>query len=178
MKAKPIRKVLALWVLTIVCRGTAIAAVVFELEGVCEFDCDVIGLDVGDSVGGLIGFRNAAITPNANVVFVDTIPRDDAFIENIEFMELSFGNFSFDLSSLGVFFGRLDSTATVFDSFDGFADSAAGYSFDNDLWRAGPRPSLVASGANPTLRALVPVPEPASIVLFVVGLTILGYRPW
>jgi hypothetical protein len=82
------------------------AAVIFNYTAVCTLDCGAIGLAPGDTVSARFGFADAAVVPGA------TLDEGD-----VESFSATFGSATFGLSSLILFLGDLDATASSMTSF-------------------------------------------------------------
>src|SRR5689334_3720440 len=70
--------------------STAPATVLYEYHSFCTIDCQNVGLNPGDPVGGLIGFSDESVA--AGGVFS---------IGDVEYFDVRFGDFEFFLPSLG-----------------------------------------------------------------------------
>ena len=84
------------------------AAITFQYDNVCTFECANIGLNAGDAVSGTISFNDAAIVANAALSSAD--------IAGFDF-DLGIVDITFASAAHFVFVGTLNATASAFTSF-------------------------------------------------------------
>jgi hypothetical protein len=153
---------------------TGQAAITFEYDAACTFQCSNIGLNIGDPVSGFISFNDAAVSPGATLGKADVL------------------GFAFDFGTVDItlwtaqafdFSGVLNGTATAFSLFEIKASEGlspnGGETIDALEWGFSVGPggncgdatcsfmaiSRPASGGAGTL-ALQEVPEPGTLALF------------
>jgi hypothetical protein len=84
------------------------AAITFEYDNTCQFDCSNIGLNAGDAVSGTISFNDAAIAANATLSSADIVGFD---------FDLGIVDITAASAAHFVFVGQLNATASAFTSF-------------------------------------------------------------
>jgi len=139
--------------------STAPATVLYQYTSFCAINCGNVGLNPGDSVGGLIGFSDESVA--AGAAFSPT---------DVEYFDVRFGVFEFFLPSLGSAFAVFsDPTREAF-SFQ-FVTNAAGtspgFAFVQTSWVAGASVFEAAYGGPGSLRLVASEPAPLALALAV-----------
>ena len=135
------------------------ATALFEYRATCQFACANVGLQPGDTVGGLIAISDSALALGEVTSLYD-----------IESFAIDFGEYHFGLSSLGTAFAVLSAghdRALVFAFITSAPGNLPGYAFAQTAWAAGDSVFDAALGGYGTLRR---VPEPASPLLLAAAL--------
>jgi hypothetical protein len=137
--------------------STAPATVLYEYHSFCTIDCQNIGLNPGDGVGGLIGFSDESVA--AGGVFS---------INDVEYFDVRFGDFEFFLPSLGSAFAVFTDPVREAFSFQ-FVTNAAGtspgFAFAQTNWVAGGSVFEASYGGPGSLRQLAPEPAPVALTV-------------
>jgi len=134
------------------------ATVLYEYRAICEAACGALGLSAGDPVGGLIGVSDEA----AVLGVVQSVA-------DIDYFDVRFGTFEFDLASLGFAFAVF--TGVPQDAFPFLfitnADGGSpGYAFGDTGFIAGASVEEAASGGPGVLHLhRLVAPEPAPMAL-------------
>jgi len=145
------------------------ATVLYEYRASCESACEGIGLSPGDAVGGVIGVSDEAAT-----LGVVLSPAD------VEVFDFHFGNFAFDLPSLGYAFAvftGVEREAFTFLFITNADGGSPGFAFGETSLIAGASVAEAAGGGSGTLRRLA-VPEPGPVALLGAGLIGWSLRGW
>jgi len=154
----PARWILAL-VLALGVPGSAWATAMFEYRAYCELECQNIGLNLGDPVGGLIGISDAAMANGGVTSLAD-----------VESFSIDFGVFHFDLPSLGAASATLSGAhdeGLAFQFVTSAPGGSAGFAFAQTNWIAGNSVWEAAYGGHGTLLRVVPEPPPWMLVAMV-----------
>lgn len=160
------------WVLTALALGAlaprpAHASVLYAYTSHCEARCANIGLVSGDLVGGFIAFSDEAAASGVAFSAADVVSFD-----------LHFGDFAFDLSSLGsafAVFAGPGRAGSMFQFVTNAAGAEPGYAFAETGWIAGASVDLAAFGGPGSLQLVAP--EPAAPILAFTAL-VLGWLCW
>lgn len=162
---------------------TGQAAITFDYDATCNFQCSNIGLSIGDPVSGWISFNDGAVSPGATLSKADVL----SFALDFGIVDITLGTAQgFNFS------GVLDGTATAFSLFAIRASEGVSPN-SGDSIDAGSTISFIAGASGgcsdatcsvmsigrpafgtPGTLALQEVPEPGTLALFGAALAGLG----